>query len=52
MSSEAVNYGSYLKIEELLALQDPRDDIEHDEMLFITIHQVYRRSAAISLVGS
>lgn len=39
--SEAVTYGTYLKIEELLALQEPRDDVEHDEMLFIVIHQVY-----------
>jgi len=39
--SEAVTYGKYLKIDELLALQEPRDDVEHDEMLFIVIHQVY-----------
>jgi len=39
--SEAVTYGNYLKIEELLALQQPRDTVEHDEMLFIVIHQVY-----------
>ena len=39
--SEAVTYGRYLKIEELLALQHPRDEVEHDEMLFIVIHQVY-----------
>ncbi len=39
--SEAVTYGKYLKLEELLALQQPRDDVEHDEMLFIVIHQVY-----------
>ena len=38
---EAVNYASYLKLDELLALQQPRDDVEHDEMLFIVIHQVY-----------
>jgi len=38
---EAVTYGTYLKIEELLALQQPRDSVEHDEMLFIVIHQVY-----------
>ena len=36
----AVTYGSYLKLDELLALQQPRSD-EHDEILFITIHQVY-----------
>ncbi|HEY0872167.1 MAG TPA: tryptophan 2,3-dioxygenase family protein [Vicinamibacterales bacterium] len=36
----AVTYGSYLKVDELLGLQQPRSD-EHDEMLFIVIHQVY-----------
>jgi tryptophan 2,3-dioxygenase len=41
-SSPAVTYGHYLKLEELLSLQQPRsDDPEHDEMLFIVIHQVY-----------
>ncbi|HJR61897.1 MAG TPA: tryptophan 2,3-dioxygenase family protein [Vicinamibacterales bacterium] len=38
--SPAVTYGSYLKVDELLALQQPRSD-EHDEILFIVIHQVY-----------
>ena len=33
-------YWEYLKIEELLALQQPGGD-EHDEMLFIIIHQSY-----------
>jgi tryptophan 2,3-dioxygenase len=38
----AVTYSSYLKIEELLALQQPLSEgPEHDEMLFIVIHQVY-----------
>src|SRR3954467_14696810 len=38
----AVTYGSYLKIDELLALQQPRSEgPEHDELLFIIIHQVY-----------
>src|SRR5262249_6253581 len=38
----AVTYGSYLKIDDLLALQRPRSaGPEHDEMLFIIIHQVY-----------
>ena len=37
-----VTYSSYLKIDELLALQQPLSDgPEHDEMLFIVIHQVY-----------
>lgn len=35
-------YGSYLRVPELLALQTPvSDGPEHDEMLFIVIHQVY-----------
>jgi tryptophan 2,3-dioxygenase len=38
----AVTYASYLKTDELLSLQQPRSDgPEHDEMLFIVIHQVY-----------
>jgi tryptophan 2,3-dioxygenase len=36
------SYGEYLKIDELLALQRPLSEgPEHDEMLFIVIHQVY-----------
>jgi tryptophan 2,3-dioxygenase len=36
------SYSEYLKIDELLALQRPLSDgPEHDEMLFIVIHQVY-----------
>jgi len=36
------SYGDYLKIDELLALQRPLSEgPEHDEMLFIVIHQVY-----------
>ena len=35
-------YAEYLKIEELLSLQQPASDgPEHDEMLFIVVHQVY-----------
>ena len=38
----AVTYNSYLKLDELLGLQRPLSDgPEHDEMLFIVIHQVY-----------
>src|SRR3954469_19240790 len=38
----AVTYGSYLRVDDLLALQQPRSSgPEHDEMLFIVIHQVY-----------
>ena len=42
MSDPAVTYSNYLKVDELLTLQQPRSDgPEHDEMLFIVIHQVY-----------
>ena len=42
MSDRSVTYGSYLAVDELLALQRPRSEgPEHDEMLFIVIHQVY-----------
>jgi tryptophan 2,3-dioxygenase len=38
----ALTYGSYLRIDELLALQHERSDPpHHDELLFIIIHQVY-----------
>ena len=42
----SLTYSSYLEIEKLLELQIPRSgadwgDAEHDEMLFIVIHQVY-----------
>jgi tryptophan 2,3-dioxygenase len=38
----AVTYSSYLKLDDLLVLQNPLSDgPEHDEMLFIVIHQVY-----------
>jgi tryptophan 2,3-dioxygenase len=38
----AVTYGSYLEVDKLLELQRPRSDgPEHDEILFIVIHQVY-----------
>jgi tryptophan 2,3-dioxygenase len=38
----AVTYASYLRVDDLLKLQQPRSDgPEHDEMLFIVIHQVY-----------
>ena len=41
-SNAAVTYGTYLKIDDLLALQQLRSTgPEHDEMLFIVIHQVY-----------
>ena len=37
-----LTYQDYLRLEQLLALQKPRSQpAEHDEMLFIVIHQVY-----------
>jgi tryptophan 2,3-dioxygenase len=37
-----MNYSDYLQLPHLLALQRPRSDpAEHDEMLFIVIHQTY-----------
>ena len=40
--SKAITYISYLKIDELLELQKPESPgPEHDEMLFIIIHQTY-----------
>jgi tryptophan 2,3-dioxygenase len=38
--SAALTYSSYLALDEVLDAQRPRSD-EHDEMLFIVIHQVY-----------
>jgi tryptophan 2,3-dioxygenase len=38
----SVTYANYLQLDELLSLQRPRaDGPEHDELLFIVIHQVY-----------
>ncbi len=38
----SLTYASYLHLDELLELQQPRSDPpEHDEMLFVVIHQVY-----------
>jgi len=38
----ALNYSNYLKLDELLSLQEPRSTPpEHDEYLFIVIHQTY-----------
>ena len=42
MQEPSITYGSYLAVDDLLALQKPRSEgPEHDEMLFIVIHQVY-----------
>jgi tryptophan 2,3-dioxygenase len=38
--SKALTYKSYLALDELLGAQRPRSD-EHDEILFIVVHQVY-----------
>lgn len=35
-----VTYGSYLRLDDLLACQSPATD-SHDELLFVVIHQVY-----------
>jgi tryptophan 2,3-dioxygenase len=38
----ALTYGKYLRLDQLLAAQQPLSEgPEHDEMLFIVIHQVY-----------
>jgi tryptophan 2,3-dioxygenase len=39
-TSDSVTYGSYLRLPELLSCQSPATD-EHDELLFVIIHQVY-----------
>ncbi|HEY1344753.1 MAG TPA: tryptophan 2,3-dioxygenase family protein, partial [Streptosporangiaceae bacterium] len=37
-----LTYGGYLRLDELLAQQVPQaDPPAHDELLFITVHQVY-----------
>ena len=36
-----VNYANYLQLDKLLKAQELKSDNEHDEMLFIIIHQVY-----------
>jgi tryptophan 2,3-dioxygenase len=40
LTDDELNYGSYLALGELLALQRPRSEPEHpDELLFIIVHQ-------------
>ncbi|MFT5194427.1 MAG: tryptophan 2,3-dioxygenase [Cellvibrionaceae bacterium] len=43
--NSSLNYVSYLKVDQILTAQEPKstgpDGFEHDEMLFIVIHQVY-----------
>jgi tryptophan 2,3-dioxygenase len=38
--AEHVTYSGYLRLDQLLSAQQPRSS-EHDEMLFIVIHQIY-----------
>ena len=38
--SDEVTYSSYLSLDDLLNAQHPATD-EHDELLFVIIHQVY-----------
>ena len=40
MANKPLTYSSYLRLPELLAQQQPQSQ-EHDEVLFIVIHQVY-----------
>ena len=41
-SQRSTTYSTYLRVSELLSLQTPRESgPEHDEMLFIVIHQTY-----------
>src|SRR5579863_6807985 len=37
---DQVTYAGYLRLDQLLSAQEPRSG-EHDEMLFIVIHQIY-----------
>ena len=40
MTAPELNYGTYLKVDELLELQQPRSKPDHpDELLFIVVHQ-------------
>ena len=40
MAEPPVTYAGYLRLDQLLSAQQPRS-AEHDEMLFIVIHQIY-----------
>ena len=49
-STESLTYSSYLQVPALLALQKARSDPEeHDELLFIVIHQTYELWFAVML---
>lgn len=41
MDKNKITYKSYLKLDELLNLKEPQSGTEHDEMLFVIIHQAY-----------
>lgn len=42
MNEQALNYSRYLALDKILDAQHPRSEpVEHDEHLFIVIHQVY-----------
>jgi len=45
MTTRLPNYWEYIRVEELLALQggleDRESDLENDEVLFITVHQIF-----------
>ena len=46
----ALTYTSYLAVDDLLKLQKPLSEgPEHDELLFIIIHQTYELCATIML---
>ena len=41
-NEQELSYGSYLRVQEMLGMQQLRSDpVQHDELLFIVIHQVY-----------
>ena len=47
-----LTYSSYLKLDQLLNLQEFRSkDREHDELLFLITHQVYETDHLIRLLG-
>ena len=42
LNDKGLTYSSYLKVKELISLQNPlTTPVAHDELLFIVIHQVY-----------
>jgi tryptophan 2,3-dioxygenase len=47
--SDQMDYATYLRIDDLLTLQQPLSDEAHDEMLFIVAHQSYELNFKIIL---